>query len=180
MRREDVVLLDLVIAHVAVFVHATTLQDVEHGGTDSERFVFQEALLNDNAKVQVVVIVVEIQLMAARAKHEVEVDFPIMLETEGVEGVEGKDRLVEIGPACTFWNMDVFKVEPKVLLLHTCGGVERPNTRSWGCRNIGSDGVDRLVEVDMFDERGIAIGEVGPLRDGVLAMSVGSREREPL
>ena len=84
MRRENIVLLDLVVAHVAVFVHATVSQDVEHGGTDGKRLVLQETLLHDNAKVQVVVIVVEIQLMAVRAEHEVDVNFPIMLETEGV------------------------------------------------------------------------------------------------
>ena len=172
MRRENIVLLDLVVAHIAVFVHATVSQDVEHGGTDGERLVLQEALLHDNAKVQVVVIVVEIQLMAARAEHEVDVNFPIVLETEGVERVEGKDRLVEIDPACTFWNMDVFKVEPKVLLLHACGGVERPNTRSRRRGNIRTNRIYRLVEVDVFDERGIAIGEIGPLRDGVLAMRI--------
>ena len=99
MRREDVVLLDLVVAHVAVFVHATALKDIEHSSADSERFVFQEALLHDNAKVCLVVVVVEIQLMAVRAEHEVDVNFPIVLETEGVEGVEGKDRLVKIDPS---------------------------------------------------------------------------------
>ena len=144
VRRENIVLLDLVVTHVAVFVHATVSQDVEHGGSDG---VLQEALLHDNAKVHVVVIVVEIQLMAARAEHEIDVDFPIVFETEGVESVEGKDRLVEIDPASTFWNMDVFEVEPKVLFLHACGGVERPNTRSRRHRNKGSDGVDRLVEL---------------------------------
>ena len=117
MRRENIVLLDLVVTHVAVFVHSTMSQDVEHGSADGERLVLQEALLDDNAKVCIVIIVVEIQLMAARAKHEIDVDFPIMLETEGVERVEGKNRLVEIDPTCTFWNMNVFKVEPKVLLL---------------------------------------------------------------
>ena len=122
MRRENIVLLDLVIAHIAVFVHATMSQDVEHGGADGERFVFQEALLHDNAKVCVVVVVVEIQLMAARAKHEVDVDFPIVLETECVESVEGKDRLVKISPASTFGNMNVLKVEPKVLFFHASGG----------------------------------------------------------
>ena len=172
MRRENIVLLDLVVAHIAVFVHATVSQDVEHGGTDGERLVLQEALLHDNAKVQVVVIVVEIQLMAARAEHEVDVNFPIVLETEGVERVEGKDWLVEIHPASTFWNMNVFEVEPKVLLLHACGGVERPNTRSRRRGNIRTNRIYRLVEVDVFDERGIAIGEIGPLRDGVLAMRI--------
>ena len=99
MRRENVVLLDLVVAHVAVFVHATTSQDVEHRCANGERLVFQEALLHDNAKVHVVVIVVEIQLMAVRSEHEIDVNFPIMLETEGVKSIEGKDRLVEINPA---------------------------------------------------------------------------------
>ena len=99
MRREDIVLLDLVVAHVAVFVHSTVSQDVEHGCTNGERFVFQEALLNDNAKIKIVVIVVEIQLMAVRSEHEIDVNFPIMLETEGVKSIEGKDRLVEINPA---------------------------------------------------------------------------------
>ena len=172
MRRENIVLLDLVVAHIAVFVHSTALKDVEHGGADGERLVLQETLLHHNTKVHIVVIVVEIQLMTVRAEYEIDVNFPIMLETEGIEGVESKNRLVEIGPACTFWNMNVLKVEPKVLFLYACGGVERPNSRPWSRRNIGPDGVDRLVEVDMFDERGIAIGEVGPLRDGVLAMPV--------
>ena len=172
VRRENIVLLDLVIAHIAVFVHATVSQDVEHGYADGERLVLQETLLHDNAKVCIIVIVVEIQLMAARTKHEVDVNFPIMLETESVERVESKDWFVEIGPACTFWNMDVLKVEPKVLFLQACSGVERPNTRSRRCRNVGTNRIHRLVEVDMLDEGGIAIGEVGPLRDGIIAMPV--------
>ena len=40
--------------------------------------------------------------MAARAEHEVDVDLPIVLEAESVEGVEGKDRLVKINPANAF------------------------------------------------------------------------------
>ena len=118
--------------------------------------------------------------MAARAKHEVDVNLPIVHETEGVEGVESKDGLVEIDPARAFRNMNVFKVEPKVLFLHACGGIERPNTHPWRCRNIGTNSIHWFVKVDVFDEGGIAIGEVGPLCDGVFAMSVGSREREPL
>ncbi len=173
--RENIVLLDLVVTHVAVFVHPTALKDIENRCPDGERLVLQKALLHDNAKVQVVVVIVKIQLMAARAEHEIDVDFPIVLETEGVEGIEGKDRLVKIDPACTFRNMDVFEVKPKVLFLHACGGVERPNTRSRRRGNIGTNRIHRFVEVDMFDERGIAIGEVGPLRNGVLAMPVGSR-----
>ena len=117
VRREAVVLLNLVVAHVAVFVHATVLQDVEYRCSDGERFVFQEALLHDNAKVHVVVIVVEIQLVAVRAEHEVDIDLPIVLETESVEGVEGKDRLVEINPAYAFGSVNVFEVKPEVLFL---------------------------------------------------------------
>ena len=106
--------------------------------------------------------------------YEVDIDLPIVLETEGVEGVEGEHGLAEINATRAFRDVDVVEVEPKVLFLHVCRGVERPNAYSWRCRKVCSDGVHWLFEVDVFDERGVAVGEVGPLRDGVLAPAVRS------
>ena len=51
VRRENIVLLDLIVAHVAVFVHTAVPHDVEYSSADSERFVLQETLLHDNTKV---------------------------------------------------------------------------------------------------------------------------------
>ena len=62
--RVAVVLLNLVVAHVAILVHVVALQDIKCRGTQRERLVFQETLLHNQVETHVVIVIVEIQLMA--------------------------------------------------------------------------------------------------------------------
>ena len=178
--RVAVVLLNLVVAHIAILVHVVALQGVKNGHTQRERLVLQETLLRHEVETDVVIVIVEVQLMAVRAEHQVDVETPIMLQREGVECVQRIDGLVEIGTAHTALHMWILEVEIKVLLLDTSRGIDRPDAHTRREGDIGPQGVDGAVEVDVLDERGVIVADKRPLRDDVLAAAVRSGERQPL
>lgn len=166
--RETVVLLNLIVAHVGILVLAITLQNVYHGNPQGERFFAEEALLYHEAQAAVVVVVVEVHIVTTRTEHEVDVESPVVLQAEGVEGIEGKYWLVIISPACTACYVDVFNVQIQVLLFETCRCIQRPESYAGSGREKGAETVDGTFQVDMLDECRIVVHEIGSLGDGVL------------
>ena len=101
-----------------------------------------------------------------------------MIQRKGVEGVKRVAWLVAIDAIGAAWTCDV---EVKVLLLNACRGIERPDADTRCDSEIGTERIDRFVEVNVFDKSSIRLrsADVCPLGDGVLGVLVGGSESEP-
>ena len=77
-----------------------------------------------------------------------------MIQRKGVEGVKRVAWLVAIDAIGAAWTCDV---EVKVLLLNACRGIERPDADTRCDSEIGTERIDRFVEVNVFDKSSIRL-----------------------
>ena len=152
--------------NVKLKYYSAALKNIEHGGADGKRAVFQQTLLRNNAKANLVVTVVEVHVITARLEHQIQVELPAVIQTDGVEGIDRERWLVERASSA------VVERKRKVGLVNPGRSVERPYSGSWRCRDVRAVVVVRVGKVDVLYQRHVVVAKERPLRYGILAALV--------